>query len=238
MSDTAETPDPQDHPQDDTELSPQEELLREVEAAPPSLADIFPQGFDPEAECPLDEAQLPRQLRRPRKDYDKLKLPLGLRRQLAKRRILFAVKAQKAVEYRLLGYSYDEIAQQLGYKNRQGAWAAVNRLLQERSQMIADEALSVDLARLDKLLTATMTPAVQGDLTAVSASQSLINQRARLLGLEKPVKVAQTDSQGKDVPPDQAWAGTLAAASSIVSALMSQGQKNVVPDEPDVPEGA
>jgi hypothetical protein len=38
-------------------------------------------------------------------------------------------KDQEALRYRLGGFSYDEIAQRLGYRNKSGAWKAVERAL-------------------------------------------------------------------------------------------------------------
>ena len=223
--------------QDGEEADPGADLIAEVDSAPPSILTVFPEGFDPEEQAPLDDAALPKELRTRRPSTRKSpKINPGLQRYMARRRVLHAVKAQQAVQYRLLGYSYDRIAQELGYKGRQGAYEAVKAILARRSAELADEALSLDLERLDALMVSAMSPAIAGDLTAVGTVQSLISQRQKMLGLEKPTKVAATNAAGGDLPAGS-WAAGMMLASAKIAALTGQGGGlNMVEDEPDVPE--
>lgn len=203
-------------------------IEQQIKEAHPSVASLIPDDYDP-LQSPLVEnpviAVEPGRKR-----------PPWYGRTGAKRRFLFALKAQKALEYRKLGYDYTQIAQFVGYANRQGAHYAVKQALRARSQELADEVLSLDLARLDDLYRGVAPPAIQGDLQAVASAQSIISQRSRLLGLEKPAKVAMTDADGKDVPAATVWSATMAQAAAMVAAMAKGGAVNLVPDEPDVPE--
>jgi hypothetical protein len=62
---------------------------------------------------------------------EKARLRLEAHRKAGGRRVPAATpeKDQEALRYRLGGFSYDEIAQRLGYRNKSGAWKAVERAL-------------------------------------------------------------------------------------------------------------
>lgn len=205
-------------------------MEQQIEEAHPSVASIIPDDYDPNQSPLVDPVVIPVEPGRKR--------PPWYGRTGAKRRFEFALKAQKALEYRKLGYDYTQIAQFLGYANRQGAHYAVQQALKARTAELADEVLSLDLARLDALYLGVSAPAVQGDLMAVSTALTIIDRRQKMLGLEKPTKIAPTDKEGNDLPLPAAvaWTGTLGVATGLVAQLLAAGVKNVVPDEPDVPE--
>ncbi len=88
-----------------------------------------------------------------------------------------------AVELRQQGYSYDEIAEVLEYRDRSGAWRAVMRALRGREVTAVDRYRMVRYAELEGVHRASWPRAELGDLTAVSRCLSASEERMRLLGL-------------------------------------------------------
>lgn len=96
----------------------------------------------------------------------------------------------RAVELALAGFSYDEIARQVGYSNRGTAWRVVQKALNERAVESVDELRELALARLEKLLKAYLPKALAGDVAATNLVLRVIAQEIRLLGLELTGKSA------------------------------------------------
>jgi len=98
------------------------------------------------------------------------------------------VKAAKALELRMEGKTFDEIAEEVGYAGRQGAHDAVIRSLKEITREPAEELLKLDLERLDKMFGVHYLNAQAGDPQALAACMKIMERRAKLLGLDAPVK--------------------------------------------------
>lgn len=111
------------------------------------------------------------------------------------------VRAAQAMELRLAGKTFDEIAQIVGYAGKQGAYDAVKRSLDAIIREPAEELRKADLERLDRLWTTPYQQAQTGDMHAVATCLKLMERRAKLLGLDAPQKVAETDPEGKAVGP-------------------------------------
>ncbi len=103
----------------------------------------------------------------------------------------------QAVQLRMAGATYKEIADQLNYRGRQGAFEAVRRAL-VADQDAVDEARDMELMRLDRLLRAVWTKAVGGDLQAVDRALKISDARAKLLGMYRPMKIDITDRLRED----------------------------------------
>jgi hypothetical protein len=103
----------------------------------------------------------------------------------------------KALEMRMAGQpSYDLIAQALGYKGRSSAYRAVMRALDRREQEPAERVRSLELQRLERLLLTYWKRATRQQLPDLSAAKlclDILARRARMLGLDAPVKVDITD---------------------------------------------
>lgn len=91
----------------------------------------------------------------------------------------------RAVELRLAGMEYAEIAREVGYANKGTAWKAANGALRERTDQMADEYLETELARLDALQAASWEDAMAGDTTAIHTVLKVMGHRMRLLGLDR-----------------------------------------------------
>lgn len=92
----------------------------------------------------------------------------------------------RAVELLMAGRDYDQIAAELGYSSRSGAWRAVQRALRKHREEVAGEYLTLELDRLDVLQAALWDAAMNGDPKAVEGVLKIIDRRCELLGLVPP----------------------------------------------------
>jgi DNA-binding transcriptional MerR regulator len=89
----------------------------------------------------------------------------------------------RALELRAAGYSYAQIAQMLGYRSKAGAWNAVHRAIRAIEREETEHLLAIELERLDTAQRAIWEKVLAGDVSAVRALVSIIQTRAKLLGL-------------------------------------------------------
>jgi transposase-like protein len=101
-------------------------------------------------------------------------------------------REQRAVAMRRGGASYDQIARAIGI-TRSAACKAVRRVLARIAREASEDAAelrALEQQRLDALLAAVWPRAAKGDLAAVDRALRIAERRARLLGLDAPVKAA------------------------------------------------
>jgi hypothetical protein len=110
----------------------------------------------------------------------------------ADRRLTQALKRQRALEMRLAGSSYDQIAEALGYANRGGAHKAVDSALRRAAKGPAELVRELEAQRLDSLQMHWWVKAISGDVLAFRAILRLMDRRAKLLGLDAPQKITTT----------------------------------------------
>ena len=91
----------------------------------------------------------------------------------------------RAVQLALARRSYDDIAKELGFANRSGAWKSVHRALKREVVEGARDLRDVEMARLDALQAAYWSRAVDGDVKAATIVLRVIERRSRLLGLDR-----------------------------------------------------
>lgn len=115
----------------------------------------------------------------------------------SKRRIMAQEKKRRALEMRKVGATYEEIQRALGYKSVCSAWKAVQSALRSMIKEPAEEVRKLELARLDRMFRAYWPKVIQGDIQAGNLVLKIADRRARLLGLDMPVKVAPTDPSGE-----------------------------------------
>ena len=100
----------------------------------------------------------------------------------------------KALELRKAGISYQAIADTLGYNSPQAAWKAVNAALKKTLQEPSDEVRKLEMERLDAMLSAIWASVKQGQYKANEVALRLMERRAKLLGLDAPVKTDLTSN--------------------------------------------
>lgn len=106
------------------------------------------------------------------------------------------LRAQRCMELRLGGNTWQSIADTEGYTDRSGPRLAVQRLLDRTGAELVTEYREVELARLDKLLSAHWTAAVGGDIKSAELVLKVSAQRSRLLGLNTPERLIVTETGG------------------------------------------
>lgn len=106
-----------------------------------------------------------------------------------------ADRQRKAMELKIAGATFDQIAAQLGYADASGAWRAVCRGLIETQRPVADEYRALTDRRLERLLLSVWPAAIAGDLKANEQARRIIADLRRLWGTDMPVKVDATVTQ-------------------------------------------
>ncbi|MHB8867449.1 MAG: hypothetical protein ACYC6T_08080 [Thermoleophilia bacterium] len=103
------------------------------------------------------------------------------------RRVAARKREADALELRLGGATYEQIAPRLGYKNRSGAMRAVKRALDKLISPEDVESLrQLELERLDRLLLGIWSSAVRGNPAAIDRVLKILERRARILGIDAP----------------------------------------------------
>lgn len=106
------------------------------------------------------------------------------------------LRAIQAMDLRRGGWSYQTIADRLGYKNPSSAYLAIKRLLERTAAEPTEEVRQMELDRLDRMF-AAFWPAAIGmprrgrpdpdpDPHAADRCLAIMRQRASLLGLNAP----------------------------------------------------
>lgn len=98
-------------------------------------------------------------------------------------RALSSYRAAVAVELRLRGLEYADIAAELGFASKSVTWIAVQRCLKARTARAVDGLRERELADLDVLQERSWARAMRGDAKAVGACVRIIDSRCRLMGL-------------------------------------------------------
>lgn len=89
----------------------------------------------------------------------------------------------KALELRLTGVAYSEIARDLDYADASGAYRAVEAVLKRVESAAAAELRQVEDLRLDALLRRYWPDAIGGDIKAAELVIKLHDRRVKLHGL-------------------------------------------------------
>lgn len=86
-----------------------------------------------------------------------------------------------AVEMRIQGFSYAEIAETLEFKDRSGAWRCVMRALEEREVTAVERYRITRYAQLERDRQRLWAQAELGDLDAINRIAHGIGERSSLL---------------------------------------------------------
>lgn len=94
-----------------------------------------------------------------------------------------AHKRARALALRMEGYSYDDIASEVGYASKGSAHKAVAQGLKDIPREAAEQAREAEMGRLDMMQKAVMQQALAGDPMAVDRVLKVVEARSKLLGL-------------------------------------------------------
>lgn len=97
-----------------------------------------------------------------------------------------ADRQRQAVELRKAGMGYQEISDQLGYKDASGSYRAVRAALKAAVREPARELIALEVARLDDMLKGIWVEARKGNVSKLDRVLKIMERRATLLGLDAP----------------------------------------------------
>lgn len=118
----------------------------------------------------------------------------------SKRQITAREREAQAIGLRLSGATYQQIADVIGYRGPSSAFNAVIRGLDRMLPVQeADDLRRIMAAQIDKLTFGIWKQATGGHLGALDRVVRLMERKARLLGLDAPVR-ADITTDGKPIP--------------------------------------
>ena len=119
--------------------------------------------------------------------------------KLSPRRIGAVAKQRQALELRMGGRTWQEIADALGYANHSGAYAAVKTALQASLQAPAQHYRDLTLERLTKILQVHWPLMLQADRDSTRLCLQTIKEIRELMGLDSPTKLEHTGADGAPI---------------------------------------
>jgi hypothetical protein len=134
-------------------------------------------------------------------------------------KIVAVERQRQALELRLAGLTFEAIAREVGYSNRSSAADAVTAALRATVQVPADDLRQLECERLDSLLSAMWPKAVGGSHLAVDRCLAIMERRARLLGLDAPLRLRQEVITADDI--DRAIRGMNEQADALEAAQLA-----------------
>lgn len=111
-------------------------------------------------------------------------------------------RQEKALELRRAGMAFSAIAAHIGISKSRAHELVCAGLEDARDQIAAtsNELRAEEVSRLDGMLEKVYPKAAQGDLLAVDRVLKIMERRAKLLGLDAPIRTA-LQGGGDDAPP-------------------------------------
>lgn len=134
-------------------------------------------------------------------------------RKTTKERIAVDKRAAQCMELRIEGHSLRAIAAKVGL-SKDGVAKAIERELADLTHEPAERLKVVELERMDAMIAGLWPKAKKGDVASIQAALGVMQRRAKLLGLDAPVKTVNDNkhSGGEGAPirvvltPEQALA--------------------------------
>lgn len=138
-----------------------------------------------------------------------------------------AERRAKAIRMKIDGATYTQIAEALGYASRSAAHMDVKRSLERH---VVEEGLAIEawreleLARLDTLQQAIWPKAMSGDPRAIEAALKILDRRAKLLGLDSPVRLEVLTVDALDAQIQRLEAELAAAAIAAADGKVGEAE--------------
>lgn len=152
----------------------------------------------------------------------------GINRPNHARRQAALMFSKQVVSLRLAGHTFPAIAELLGKPKGSVHRAFVRAFEVHKAQMAEDVAdlRALEVARLDRMLSAIAARVEKGDDKAIDRALKIGERRARLLGLDAPLKVAPTDPSGD---------GTYNPLLAAIAEAARHGHEGLSAPEPAAP---
>jgi hypothetical protein len=110
--------------------------------------------------------------------------------QLAQERAVeLEAKELKVLELRRAGFTFQRIAEEVGYATPSGAQRALERIMTRNVPQAPEEFRWQELDRLDRMQVALWPRAMKGDDRAIGTIVRLMERRARLVGIDAPQRI-------------------------------------------------
>lgn len=141
------------------------------------------------------------------------------------RRTAARQRRQQAIALRVEGNTFDQIAAALGC-TRSAAWKMVQREIDEivrDTRADAAELRALELARLDDAQRAIWDRVEDGHLPSIDRLLRISERRAKLLGLDAPMRIAPTDPSG-----NREFAGT-GGLSALLASVRAEDNESPEP---------
>lgn len=106
------------------------------------------------------------------------------------------MRALRAIELRRDGWTLQAIADELGWNSPQAATMAIKRTLDRTTYETVDDLRTVVGERYDGIIATFLPKALEGDPDAAYVVLKTEAQRARLFGLDAPVRTEVTGAAG------------------------------------------
>jgi hypothetical protein len=98
-------------------------------------------------------------------------------------------KEAKVLELRRAGFTFQRIAEEVGYATPSGAQRALERIMTRNVPQAPDEFRWQELDRLDRMQVALWPRAMKGDDRAIGTIVKLMERRAKLVGIDAPQRI-------------------------------------------------
>ena len=98
-------------------------------------------------------------------------------------------KEAKVLDLRRAGFTFQRIAEEVGYNQASGAQRAYNRIMARHIPQAPEEHRQQELDRLDRMQVALWPRAMKGDDKAINTIIRLMERRARLVGIDAPTRI-------------------------------------------------
>jgi hypothetical protein len=115
--------------------------------------------------------------------------PIGAASISSQRRLDAMEKQRMAVALKRHGATYEQIAQQLGYRDRGTARRALLAAVERWGAKDVQEYVDIEVDKLDYYLRVLAPKIEKGDVKAIGMALKASERRSKLLGLDRPVKV-------------------------------------------------
>jgi len=110
------------------------------------------------------------------------------------KRVALAERRAIVLDLRKQGYTFHAIAQRIGGVSVATCYRDIVESIAAITREPASELVKLELLRLDEMQRAIYTDAIGGKLAAIKTSLTIMERRAKLLGLDNPVPPSSTPS--------------------------------------------